>query len=273
MDSVEKDSDSQLCCVTLDLENDWYFDEDGYDHLTFDFLDQYIKLINDLHIPVSIFVVGRTLERFPQKIGMIQRNIDSEFHLHSYSHDLSKSYDFLKEVNQGVDAFESYFGHQPDGYRAPQGNINSAEIRQLDKMGFEFDSSIFPSYRPGIYNNIDAPLSPYLPEGSEQLIEYPIGVLPNVRIPLSQSYVKLFGRPYLWLLKRMALPDILIFDSHLQDLYQTASHNRLDVPLRQIHKRNLRISVTLFRSLIKILRARGYTFVKVSDVHRRMDHA
>jgi peptidoglycan/xylan/chitin deacetylase (PgdA/CDA1 family) len=272
MDSIEESSDSQLCCITLDLENDWYFDQNGYDHLTFDFLDQYIELINNLNIPVSVFVVGKTLERFPRKIEMIQSNVDAEFHLHSYNHDLSKSYDFLDEINNGISVFESHFGYQPRGYRAPQGNINSTEIQQLDEMGFEFDSSIFPSYRPGVYSNLDVPLSPYRPEGSERLVEYPIGALPKIRVPLSQSYLKLFGRPYLWVLKRIALPEILIFDSHLQDFYQTASHNQLDVPLRQIHQRNLGVSVELFQSLTRILRGKGYKFVKMSDIHDRIDY-
>jgi peptidoglycan/xylan/chitin deacetylase (PgdA/CDA1 family) len=266
MDSVTDSLGSHVACITLDLENDWYFDEDGYDHLTFEFLDQYIELISELELPVSVFVVGKTLERFPDKVEKLRSSTDSEFHLHSYGHDLSKSYEFREEVNRGIEVFESHFGQQPGGYRAPQGNIKSAELQQLDEMGFDFDSSVFPSYRPGVYSNLDAPLAPYRPTGSDGLIEYPIGAIPNLRVPLSQSYLKLFGRPYLWFLKRVTLPEVVVFDSHLQDFFRTASHEQLDVPLRQIHKRNLNSSIKLFRSLVRILREKGYTFVKLTDV-------
>lgn len=262
--------DSQLACLTLDLENDWYFEDRGYDHLTFGYIDQFVDLINELDIPLTVFVVGKTLERFPEDVDKIREEIESEFHLHSYRHDITKSYDFIEEINLGIDAFESYFGERPIGYRAPQGNITTEEICRLDDAGFEFDSSIFPSYRPGIYNNLDAPTYPYRPWGTENFVEYPISVLPRLRIPLSQSYLKLFGRTFLALLKRISLPNLLVFDSHLQDFYRTASHKNLDTPLRQIHSRNLDNSIELFRSLIQHLREKGYEFTRLTDVHNRL---
>lgn len=262
--------DEKLACITLDLENDWYLDEPAYDHLTFEYIDQYIDLISDLDIPVSVFVVGKTLEDHPEDVGRIQSGITSDFHLHSYRHDLTKSYDFSKEIESGIDAFESFFNKKPDGYRAPQGNITSTEINQLDEAGFRFDSSIFPSFRPGIYNNLDAPVNPYRPACTDSLVEYPIGTLSSFRIPFSQSYLKLIGRPYLGLLKRITLPRIMVFDSHLQDFYRTASHDQLDTPIRQIHKRNLSNSINLFRKMVQRLHQRGYEFVTLTDVHNRL---
>jgi len=270
MDSIATRPDPPVACITLDLENDWYFDREGYDHLTFDYIDRYVELISSLDVPVSVFVVGETLERYPDDVECIHSRIDSEFHLHSYTHDLSKSYDFREEVGNGVVAFESHFGRRPIGYRAPQGNVERSELCQLDSMGFEFDSSVFPTFRPGIYNNLDAPIVPYRPAETERLVEYPIGVLPWVRIPLSQSYLKLFGRLYLRALERLPLPNVVVFDSHLQDFYRTASHDQLDVPLRLIHMRNLDNSIDLFRSFVRILRQKGYTFVKLTDVHERV---
>ena len=261
------DINEKFACVTLDLENDWYLEEPGYDHLTFEYIDQYIDLITDLDLPISVFVVGKTLESHPDDVKTIQKSINSEFHLHSFSHDLTKSYDFSNEIEHGIISFKSFFGHRPQGYRAPQGNITTEEIRHLDQAGFEFDSSVFPSYRPGIYNNLAAPIRPYRPPGTSQLIEYPIGTVPKIRIPLSQSYLKLLGRPYLWALKRLPLPNVLIFDSHLQDFFRTASHDQLDTPIRQIHKRNLSNSIELFRDLVRILRGRGYKFTTLSTIH------
>jgi peptidoglycan/xylan/chitin deacetylase (PgdA/CDA1 family) len=262
--------DDKVACITLDLENDWYLKDSEYDHLTFDYIDQYVDLITELEVPISVFVVGKTLEKHPSGVNTLRTELDSEFHLHSYSHDLTKSYNFGEEIERGVRVFKSFFDYPPIGYRAPQGNITPKEVCHLDELGFKFDSSVFPSYRPGVYNNLSAPTSPYRPAGTDQLVEYPIGAIPRLRIPLSQSYLKLFGRPYLWSLKRLSLPDVLVFDSHLQDFYRTASHDQLETPIRQIHQRNLNESTELFRTLVQSLRERGYEFATLTDVHERM---
>ena len=260
-------------CFTLDLENDWYFDEPGYDHLTFDYIDEFVDLIDDLDVPLSVFVVGRTLEKYPEEIDRLFDRLDCEFHLHSYQHDTSKDYDFREEVLQGKEAFRNHFGTDPIGYRAPQGNITDEEIRILEELGFEFDSSVFPSYRPGIYNNLSAPLAPYKPEGSS-LMEIPLGVFPGIRVPTSQSYFKLVGRPLSWYLSISPLPDVLVYNLHLQDLYRTASHNRLSVPKRWIMKRNLENSEQILRENVSSILSRGYrprTMAEVYNIHSRVD--
>lgn len=259
-----------LACITLDLENDWQFDEPGFDHLTFEYLDEYIAVISDLNIPISIFVVGKTLERYPDAVERLRSNLDVEFHLHSYHHDMSKSVDFEADLSRGIDAFESFFGTTPNGYRAPQGNIESDELAVLDARGFDFDSSIFPSYRPGLFNNLDAPLHPYRLDGLSHLVEIPFAAVPRLRIPVAQSYLKLLGEPFLRYVKWADLPEILVFDSHLQDFFETASHDNLEAPLRWIHKRNLDRSIDIFREMVQHLRTAGYTFTKMSAVHDRV---
>jgi hypothetical protein len=42
------------------------------------------------------------------------------------------------------------------------------------------------------------------------------------------------GDPFLQYVKWADLPEILVFDSHLQDFFETASHDNLEVPLRWI---------------------------------------
>lgn len=259
-------SNDRIACLTLDLENDWYFDEPGYDHLTFDYIDDFIEMINELDIPVTFFVVGKTIERFPEKIDKLNKEIDCEFHLHSYQHDTSKSYDFRTEIRDGKNAFKAYFGYEPDGYRAPQGNIDPEEFAILEEEGFVFDASIFPSYRPGVYSNLDKPLAPYHPADTEKLLEVPIAVTPRTRIPIAQSYLKLLGRPYLSYLKYAPLPDPLVFNTHLQDFYQTASHDLLNQPKRSIMKRNLDISTELFSTAVEQIQDRGYSFQKITEV-------
>jgi peptidoglycan/xylan/chitin deacetylase (PgdA/CDA1 family) len=259
-------SDTKQFCLTLDLENDWNFDEAGYDHLVFNYLDEFIKLIQSLDVPLSIFVVGKAIEKFPEEIDKLRNQLDCEFHLHSYSHDLSKQYDFGTEVRRGKQAYRSHFGRDPIGYRAPQGNIETGEFRILEEEGFKFDSSIFPSYRPGVYQNLGMPLEPYIPPESSELIEFPLGVIRGVRIPLSQSYFKLIGTPLGKLLDFAPLPDICIYNIHLHDIYETDSHDQLPPIKKAIFKRNMDRSETMLINNIKSFKHRGYCFTKMSTL-------
>jgi len=260
-------SDTKLLCLTLDLENDWYFDDPELDHLVFDYLEDFLELVGELDIPLSAFVVGRTLEAYPEKVDRLGSVIDCEFHLHSYQHDLSKSYDFETEVRRGMTAYRNHFNRDPIGYRAPQGNIEPHEFPILEDLGFAFDSSIFPSYRPGKYCNLRAPLEPYTPENAQSMLEIPFGAFRGIRIPLSHSYFKLFGRPLSSYLSVAPLPDVLVYNIHLHDLYRTASHDELDEPKRWIMKRNLDEAESMFRTNISTLLSRGYKPTTMTEVY------
>lgn len=260
-------TEEKSLCLTLDLENDWYFDEPGYDHLTFEYLDAFIDLIDGLDIPLSVFVVGQTLEQYPAEIDHLSDRLNCDFHLHSYQHDTSKNYDFRDEVTKGKKAFRDHFGRDPTGYRAPQGNITQHELSILEELGFEFDSSIFPSYRPGVYNNLSAPLTPYTPSGAASLLEIPPGAFSGIRIPTSHSYFKLIGRSLSSYLAVSPLPEIVVYSIHLQDLFKTASHDNLPVPKRWIMKRNLNNAERMLQKNISTLLSRGYQPRTMTDIY------
>jgi peptidoglycan/xylan/chitin deacetylase (PgdA/CDA1 family) len=260
--------DGKTACITLDLESDWYVDEPGESYYTFEYLPEYVEAMRELDVPVSVFVVGKLLEDRPDVVETIQEELDAEFHLHSYHHDPEMADGFRNDLQRGVEAFESFFGHRPRGYRAPLGKITDEQLAILDEEGFEFDSSVFPSYRPGAYNNLDAPIEPYRPDTAETLTELPVGVIPYLRIPAAQSYLKLAGRPYLKLLDAVDLPDPLIFVSHLHDFFDTEAHEYRDQPIQSIHKRNVHNSIDLLSELVQSLNSMGYRFSTVDDAYR-----
>ena len=259
-------SNEQLLCLTLDLENDWYFDDPALDHLTLDHLDTFIDLVGEIDLPLSIFVVGETLERYPESVERLHTALDCEFHLHSYRHDTTKSCDFRDEVRRGVAAFEAHFDERPVGYRAPQGNIEPHEFEILEEEGFAFDSSVFPSFRPGVYNNLDAPLEPFRPNGGDGLLEIPLGVIRGFRIPTALSYVKAIGRPMVPLLRVAALPSVVVYNVHLQDLFRTESHDHLKQPKQTFMLRNMKRAATLFESSLDVLLQRGYRPTTINEV-------
>jgi len=244
------DSRRKTACITLDLESDWFVDKPGQSYYTVEYLPKYIEMIQELDVPVSIFVVGRFLEESPHAVEALRSELDSEFHLHSYGHDPEMSQGFNSDLRQGIEAFKTFFGSSPDGYRAPLGRITDQQLVTLDRQGFTFDSSIYPSYRPGAYNNLTAPTEPYQPHNTDTIVELPIGVIPYLRIPAAQSYLKLFGQSYLRLFDMVELPDPLIYVTHLHDFFETEANEYRTQPMKAIQKRNLRTSTDLFESVI-----------------------
>lgn len=263
--TLPRNSDSRRFCLTLDLENDWYFEGSAMDHLTLEHLDNFIALINQIDVPLSTFVVGKTLEQYPEKIDHLSAETDCEFHLHSYSHEIPPKPDFETDLLEGVEVYRDHFGSEPEGYRAPKGAITLEKLRILDKHGFRFDSSVFPSFRPGVYNNLRAPLTPYKPDGID-LIEVPLGVFRGIRVPISHSYLKAGGWSLCWGLQILPLANVVVYNLHLQDLYQTDSHNALDTLKRIFMKRNISISEDILRENIHRLIERGFNPTKISEI-------
>ncbi len=265
-------TDGKQLCLTLDLENDWYFEEPGYDHLTLAHLDEFIRLIRRIDVPLSVFVVGKTLERYPEAIDRLATELDCEFHLHSYRHETDDSHDFRTELRLGKEAFADHFGRDPVGYRAPYGDIDPAHFPVLAEEGFVFDSSVFPSYRPGVYNNLTVSVEPYVPEGLSGPLEIPIGVFRGLRIPISQNYLKLFGTPLVRLLSVAPLPNTLVYNVHLQDIYRTDSHDRLSGVKKHIINRNLSNSETVLEKGVTRLRSNGYEPTTMTAIAARNGH-
>lgn len=253
-------------CITLDLENNWEFESDNLQYLVFEYIDQYIELIRSLDIPVTVFVVGEVLDDRPDVVRKLDAELDVEFHLHSYRHDMNGEVDIEKEIQDGFDAFESVFGEKPSGYRAPRFIVDDNDLSFLSNAGFEFDSSVCPSYRPGVYNNLDKPTEPYFPDAAPELLELPISVHPQLRIPFEQSYLRLLRLPYLAVLRRSTLPDPLVFNSHLHDYFHTAAHSQLGGVRRHLFSNNIDESIPIFVRFVQLLRDRGYQFRKLSDV-------
>lgn len=266
MDKKLLNQKGKIAFITLDLESDWTIGGRGNNNPTFSYIEKYIKMVEELEIPISIFAVGKVIEKNPEIINKLQNRLDCEFYLHSYQHDVTKSYEFTTEIKRGIDAFKSYFDRHPLGYRAPQGNITKSELMKLEELKFKFDSSIYPSYRPGVYNNIRSPITPYYFEFLESLLEMPFTALPKLRIPVSLNYLKLFGKSLKLAIDTIGLPSVVMFDSHLQDFWQTQFHENLPSLRRRLMTRNINRAEDIFTDFIKYIRNKKYEFFKISEL-------
>lgn len=252
-----------FAAVTLDLEPDHAGRaEPRYDGWSPERLAAMTDALRSLGAPLSAFVVGRSLEDQPAAIDQLRRD-GTEFHLHSYSHVLERA-DSEEEIDRGMSVFAKTFGHKPTGYRAPEGRISEAGLRRLSDRSFTFDSSVFPSAWPHP-RYLAYPRNPYR-TGFGSLIEVPIATASPLRLLVTLSFVKLLGFPlYRLLLRPSLLPDPLIFDLHIHDLFALPAFDDLPAFLKVAYSRNRLRGFELLHATLRHLKENGYTFVTMNE--------
>jgi peptidoglycan/xylan/chitin deacetylase (PgdA/CDA1 family) len=259
---------TRTACITLDLEPDYAGRvPTAYAGWAPQRIDALMAMLRAREVPLTVFVVARCLEDQPEAVDRFRR-AGAEFHLHSFSHDLARP-DSEDEISRGRAAFERYFGAPPQGYRAPEGRISPAGLARLEAEGFAFDSSVFPSFWPHP-SYLRFPRVPFRPDG-RKVLELPISTVSPLRLIVSLSWMRLLGwGAYRALLERGSLPEPLVFDMHLHDLWTSPSYARLGWPWSWIYRRNPDAGVRFLERFLDLLAARGYRFTTLGAVARAL---
>jgi peptidoglycan/xylan/chitin deacetylase (PgdA/CDA1 family) len=255
---------TKIACLTLDVEADHHdlvaprrFTQVLQDAGTWAWLKQ---LSVTRGIPVTAFVVGQLLETTPDLAARLSETC-AEIGLHSFSHEPATA-DSREEIQRGKAAFKAAFGRDPAGYRAPLGLITPEGWARLREEGFAYDSSIYPSVRPGVFNGVARPTEPWCVAGDPVLVELPLATLPRLRLILSASYVKLLGPGiYRALLAAGGLPRVAVIDCHLHDLtFAAEAYPYLPARWKWVYGRNRGGGRAALTWILDTLQARGYTF-------------
>jgi len=260
----------RLFCMTLDLEADFSGALQN-EYALFrrpERVELLLERLQEKDVRLSVFVVGELLEKFPEVIGLFER-YGAEFHCHSYSHDPAAT-DSEDEIRRCHDAFVRHFGRPPMGYRAPDGKISPDGIRNLEKQGFRFDSSVFPSYYPNPFKYLFRRASVHQVRDTG-MVEIPNTPVSALRIMLSLSYIKLLGkRAYFGLLRRSRLPETVVFGSHLHDFFTDQDAlTRMPMFWRWVYSRNHDQGLSYLQETLEFFQDRGYAFVHISEVYER----
>jgi polysaccharide deacetylase family protein (PEP-CTERM system associated) len=142
-----------------------------------------LDLLNVHHTRATFFVLGWVAERFPELVREIQDG-GHEVGCHSYWHRLVYTLtpqEFREDTCRAKDAIEAATGAKVIGYRAPSFSITGDSLWALDilaKLGFEYDSSIFP-IRHDFYGIPNHPRFLCRYEGSDaaRLVEFPMSTM------------------------------------------------------------------------------------------------
>ncbi|HUI89405.1 MAG TPA: polysaccharide deacetylase family protein [Anaerolineales bacterium] len=260
----------KIACITLDVETD--FHDPGARLRLFDdasLFARYTALVNEHDVKLTAFLVTSLLDQYGADYKKLAGKIPVEFAVHSHRHDMQNPCS-RTDIEESVRAFRDFFGKNPDGYRAPVGQITREGMETLLDLGFRYDSSIYPSVRPGRpgYNNLHLPVAPFrVRRAANSIIEVPFGTLSGIRLVFSLSYVKLFGwKTYQFLLKMFPLPDQLAVLSHPYDHYFHLLPDATDGWEKPLLQRNAENAFDLLEKMIIFLRRRGYEFEFLSGL-------
>jgi peptidoglycan/xylan/chitin deacetylase (PgdA/CDA1 family) len=261
----------KLACVTIDFETDYGDRVGGAFNILHGCRPQIHELASlyaELRVPVSAFVRTDLLTTHPACLDVLPA-LACDLHCHSHTHN-TRSFDSPYEISATADAFRAAFGRDPVGYRAPQGVLHPGDVDLLNEQGFKFSSSVFPSYRPGKFNNLSMPNAPFVYDNG--LVELPFAVVPSVRYTISLSYLKLLGYGANRLLySTFGLPEVLVFDSHLHDyILSEESFRQLPKKLRLAWGINRHNGPAYFKRFVTMLKTRGYRFITMTDLYHRV---
>jgi len=158
---------------------------------------------------ITFFVLGEVAEYVPEVVEEIL-NDGHEIAFHGYSHfPLSEigEEEFEREIEKGIKLIRHITREKLNGFRAPMFSLNkdtSWALRTIDRLGFRYDSSIFPVKTP-LYGSGSAPIHPYNPSfvdpakediNQTKITELPILTrnLSYIRLPAGGGfYMRLFG--------------------------------------------------------------------------------
>ena len=203
--------------LSLDLEYDY-----GGDEFTkHDLLKKLKYWSESTSIPINIFVEGRLL--YDDRVLDLLIDWNGDINLHCFDH--THPFDRKTDIRRSQNLFSSVFGRKASGYRSTRYSLNMEIIDGLIENDFIFDSSlIFNPYRGNRHNTIKKNVENLNGIGkfhSEkgELVEFPIGYINYLYLPLVFSYVNIIGlRAFGALMTLLSTSDLRVIDFHLVDI-------------------------------------------------------
>lgn len=228
---------------------------------------QLAELLEAHDVPMSCFLQTEILDTCPESVDpFLTADVSIDFHAHSHTHPARGTADVEHEVAESVGRVRREFGTDPIGFRFPDGAAKPRDYKVLTEHNVTFSSSMFPSWRPGRFNHLTSSPTPHeVPDSG--VVELPFTVYSDyLRVPVSLSYLKLFGTAY----ERLVManpPDVIVFDLHMHDLVVPPTYSELSIPYQAVYARRKYEGMEILDRFIQQLRERGYTFGQMADLY------
>jgi hypothetical protein len=153
-------------------------------------------LLEKYNIPATLFTTAYYAEKNKELIKSL--SLTHEIASHSYQHSGFKQSD----LSDSKLKIEGITGKQVYGFRMPR--FQKIDMAMIKAAGYNYDSSVNPTFIPGRYNNLFTRRKMYLDTDSN-LIEIPISVSPVIRFPLFWLSFKNISLPIYVRMCKMAI--------------------------------------------------------------------
>jgi len=149
-----------------------------------------LECLDQANTKATFFVLGWVAEKAPDLVREIGKS-GNEIASHGYEHKLiydQKPEQFREDIHRSKTLLEDMVGAEVKGYRAPTFSITDQAIETLREVGFQYDSSFFPSVlhdRYGKLTQVDSARPNRITEIQPGFCEVPIPTLSlfGVRMP------------------------------------------------------------------------------------------
>jgi hypothetical protein len=160
---------NRYCMVSVDVEEDLNSNPKTYRGV--ENLNPLLVLFEKYHISSTLFVTGDVLEKYPQDVlhWSKRHEIASHGNLHRPL-SLADTEQREEDLRAFLKTYERILGRSPLGFRAPQHTIDQTQFRLLEKLNFQYDSSVVSNYlflRKYVGFKGKAPKIPYFPDSSD----------------------------------------------------------------------------------------------------------
>ena len=275
-------------CIHVDLDSVWAMAascgialETDPDPILHTSIGRFIGIFEEYRVKATFFITGRDAAK-KSNAGIVAavRAAGHEIANHSMDHrpDFTAipAREIEADIADSTKAVEDAAGERCHGFRAPTYNVNGAILRILEERGYEYDSSILPTFISPLYRAVHrissgrsfpygsprhaaAPLAPYHPDearvwkrGMMRIVEVPISTMPFLRLPFHASYVFQLGMPIFRageLLSRVARTP-LVYVFHARELADDGGEWMKLLPFRAIPSRR---RMALYREMLEAI--------------------
>ena len=221
-----------LASLSLDLDNKWSYmkthGDPGWEEFP-SYLDlvvpRVLEFLKQRDLTITFFVVGQ--DAALQKNHAALRSLADHGHEignHSFKHEpwlhLYSDEALQQELADAEEAIERATGYQPIGFRGPGFSFSESTLRTLQRRGYHYDGSTFPTFlgplarayyfmKSGLDKEARAVRKRLFGSFSEgfrplrtyrwksfglQLLEIPVTTMPVFKVPIHLSYILYLGQ-------------------------------------------------------------------------------
>lgn len=218
-------------------------------------LSSLLGLLFKYNIHSTFFTTANFAKRYPKLIKNLSKEHEIASHGDSHSDNYCKDINKIKIAKQEL---EKITNSKIKGFRAPRFEIK--DISKLTDFGFNYDSSIHPTFIPGKYNNFFKKRKIHK---IGNITEIPPSTISLIRLPIFWLAFKNFGINYAKLVTKINFLSsdytMLVFHP-----WEFTNLSEFKIP-NYINKKSGEKLIKMLENYIKFCKKNNYSFKTVSD--------